>query len=1591
MTVSRKLAAAFALSCMAQALAAQVMPAPGWCSMAHCNPQMTDFVAQTPPGITGGVYVKSSDPSNTGVATGDGCVGNGTYVACAYKQAWNALVVYDGNGNTVWGSGGLLDNNEFAGLPIMQADGSVVAGDDQHLYKFNSDGSVAWSTPTPGGVPIGLVPTPNGAIVAGTDGRQVDPCWQNNCTLSFNVNYGGKGYTSATVTLAGGSCPGATAAATVSGGAVRSIAAISQGFSCVIGPDVIIAGDGTGASASAVLSAAAPVTVYNGATGALVGSVFLYQTGDNGPFYSTSNTACVNNGSYPNRLYLLSALASDHSQGALWALDIDPTNLANPIRPAWNVTFRGPSGASPLCVGNQVYFDGAGVTPGDDVGTTVFGVQDNGSSGSFLFHVSLGPNAENITCNFALDPRPEGGFWYQIKYDPSISHRAFNTGGLIETIDVGNLLLAKGAPPATYWQAGVFTTYGTADRPYLMMPEAASPGDLGYFVMLDLVAQQIVWAVPMAGNDPDPFDTPGGDAVLVMDSEKNPVMVMTGKLTGAYFLAEGGPILSPTVQSLSLGTQTVGATSGPQSFTLTNAASATVNFSGIVASGPYAETNTCGATLAPGTGCTVTVTFSPHSAGLQSGSITVTGNSQNSPLSIPLSGSGTASTPLAKLSVNQLTFPAQAAGTVSPPQTVTLTNTGTTGLAIASIAASGATAETNNCPTSLAPGANCAIDVMLAAPLTGLCTGAITVSSNSPGGPQTVAVSATCTMPLAVESALSATSLVFNPQTIGTASSPQKVTLKNIGTQVLNIASIRASGDVTESATCGTTLAVGAQCNITVVFVPAAIGMLSAAVTVTDAAPDSPHVIAVSGVGQANPVPLVNQPLLPAAVQPGSTGLTLTVNGSGFVPGSVVNWNGSPRVTKYTSRAQVSASITMADLSAPVTGWISVVNPSPGGGSSNVVWMPVAYPSPAPLLTSTTEATGAGPAAVTAADFNLDGKLDLAVANASDNTVSILLGNGDGTFAARANYPVGMQPVAIAAGDVNHDGIPDLVVANQADNTVSVLLGRAGGVFGLAAPYATGNGPVAVAMADLNGDGTPDLAVANLADNTVSILLGNGNGTFAAHLDYAAGQSPYAIVIADFNGDGKPDLAIANNFLPGGTVTVLLNHGDGSYLPGVAYPTGDSVSLVAADFNGDGKLDLAAVNELEQTLSVYLGNGNGTFRLGPYQTTQLSPSPLALAAADMDGDGELELLVAGNSSDGFTALENYNDGAFTGLTQIGTGAGVAAMALGDFNNDGSMDAALVAPASNTVSVLLQSPSVELSSTSVNFGNVLVGGSATQAITLTNSGSAVLKVTAVSAGNHRIFSQTNNCVTVIAPGNSCTITVKFSPTAAGTQTGTLGIADNAPGGRQTISLSGVGATFTVSIGLPQNKVIGGNPAAGNTVALSDPAPTGGWTVSLSSSNPTVAAVPASVPVAAGATTSSSFTIVTTAVSSSTPVTLAASVNESTAKAILTVNPIGVSVTLSAPSVYGGNPLPSNTLTLASRAPAGGLVFNLSSSDPALASVPASVAVAAGATSSSPFTVTSTAVASETSVTIAAGMTGVSGSLATAQLKIYPLGP
>lgn len=323
------------------------------------------------------------------------------------------------------------------------------------------------------------------------------------------------------------------------------------------------------------------------------------------------------------------------------------------------------------------------------------------------------------------------------------------------------------------------------------------------------------------------------------------------------------------------------------------------------------------------------------------------------------------------------------------------------------------------------------------------------------------------------------------------------------------------------------------------------------------------------------------------------------------------------------------------------------------------------------LFPESTIATGQNPVAVVASDFNTDGNTDLAVVNHGDNTVSILLGNGDGTFTGKGTLATGNGPVAALTADFNGDGIPDIAVVNQTDATVSIFLGNGDGTFTLKGTFATGKSPVAIASGDFNADGHSDLAVVNQADSTVSILLGNGDGTFQSQTTFATGATPSSIAASDFNSDGRIDLAVTNQFA--NTVSIFLGNGNGGFTNTATLATGNApVAVVAGQFNlnNSANIDLAVASQKDNTLEVFLGNGNGAFTRG--QTSLLSGAsasghkPFAIISSDFNVDGLTDLAVTDQQADTVSILIGSGDGTFASPLVLPAGNGAAGLASGRF-------------------------------------------------------------------------------------------------------------------------------------------------------------------------------------------------------------------------------------------------------------------------------------------------------------------------------------
>ena len=334
------------------------------------------------------------------------------------------------------------------------------------------------------------------------------------------------------------------------------------------------------------------------------------------------------------------------------------------------------------------------------------------------------------------------------------------------------------------------------------------------------------------------------------------------------------------------------------------------------------------------------------------------------------------------------------------------------------------------------------------------------------------------------------------------------------------------------------------------------------------------------------------------------------------------------------------------------------------------------------FTTAQTFGAGSNPYNVVVADFNNDGIPDLAMPDESGTNVSVLLGNGDGTFGPALNNPVGNAPYSVAVGDFNNDGIPDLVVANYGDDTITVLLGVGDGTFTALTPVGAGSYPSAVAVGDFNNDGNLDVAVADYSGGpgSMSILLGNGNGTFQAAVGYAAGIGPYGIAVADFNGDGFLDVVVANAFSY--NVSVLTGNGDGTFNSQVTYPvnlaSNNAWGVAVGDFDGDGFPDIAVASS--GNVSVLMNKMDGTFN--PAAGYSAGNTAYAIAVGDFNLDGKLDLAVANVNGGNVSVLLGDGTGAFGSPQNLNPGGFPQGVGVGDFNGDGRPDIAGTEPPSS---------------------------------------------------------------------------------------------------------------------------------------------------------------------------------------------------------------------------------------------------------------------------------------------------------------------
>ncbi|MFZ4523968.1 MAG: FG-GAP-like repeat-containing protein [Chlorobium sp.] len=397
------------------------------------------------------------------------------------------------------------------------------------------------------------------------------------------------------------------------------------------------------------------------------------------------------------------------------------------------------------------------------------------------------------------------------------------------------------------------------------------------------------------------------------------------------------------------------------------------------------------------------------------------------------------------------------------------------------------------------------------------------------------------------------------------------------------------------------------------------------------------------------------------------------------------------------------------------------------------------------------------PQRVTTADLDGDGDNDIVLINYS--AVSVLLNNGDGTYANKTDYTAEYYLDAVTIADLNNDGNADIVVSSSYyygfNSKISAFFGTGDGTFTAKTDYPLANSSVSISSADFNSDGNADLAFTNSLG--ISVLLNNGDTTFSQGTDYPAGDSVRAVASADFNSDGKADLVVANN----SGISVLLNNGDGTFAPKQDYATALAPDFVTvADLDGDGKTDIITISQSNKTMKLLLNNGDGTF--AQKSEYAMSYAPYSVATADFNGDGKTDIVVTGqdyyaNSGGGIVSLFlNEGNGAFTLCTNFSIGDVLSSVTTADINGDGKTDIVVADSYNSKVTVLINTDSTATKFTEQTpvsaFGDIFIkdpdgdaewnAGSLKVQITANADAADTLQMASANPGNNGIWLDPN---------------------------------------------------------------------------------------------------------------------------------------------------------------------------------------------------------------------------------------------------------
>lgn len=345
---------------------------------------------------------------------------------------------------------------------------------------------------------------------------------------------------------------------------------------------------------------------------------------------------------------------------------------------------------------------------------------------------------------------------------------------------------------------------------------------------------------------------------------------------------------------------------------------------------------------------------------------------------------------------------------------------------------------------------------------------------------------------------------------------------------------------------------------------------------------------------------------------------------------------------------------------------------------------------------------------VIVADFDCDGKPDLATANRDDDNISVFLGDGTGSFNSQLTFTVADEPRSLAAGDVDRNGIPDLIVANFGSGNVSVLRGDGTGSFNPSLTFSVGDDPISLGLGDVDNNGTLDMVVAHYFDREIHTLLGNGSGSFYTPADLLPNSVfeylMKSVAIGDLNRDGILDLATALESLSTeDAINIQVGNGRGSFgivlaedivAGSSAFPIGGNwhkpESVVIGDLNRDGIPDLATAAGGGISFITLLGQGDSVYGplFGSPNDLVIGNKPFSIVIADFNLDGIPDLAGTNFLDNTVAVLAGDGTGSFEPVRTFDVGAGPTSTAVGDFNRDGRLDLAVANQSDGTISILL---------------------------------------------------------------------------------------------------------------------------------------------------------------------------------------------------------------------------------------------------------------------------------------------------------------